>query len=231
MAVSELAGRYAEQLARLLPPGPLFQPNVGPNLKAVLEALALEFERVHGRVEQLLREQAPRSTSELLGDWERALGLPDNCAGSSSSTDVRRAAVLARLAVPGGNTRSDLVRLALTLGYPIDIEEHRPFRVGSRIGDRLNEVDAGWPWAFTVHAPVVTSRFFRAGSSSAGDALSTFSNAPLECNVRRVKPAQSPVVFAYDRAVHPAEYQPWGWYVVPPAIEVRAVFPPFVVQL
>lgn len=233
MALSpeELAELYADQLEALLPPGVLFKSPVGPNLRALLLAIADEFARAHGRVEQLLREQAPRTTSELLGDWERAVGLPDSCAEQSTSTDERRAAVLARLSVPGGTSAAALEALAIALGYTITLEEHRVFRIGSRIGDRLYGVEGGWPWTFTVHAPVVTARFFRVGSSSTGDPLATFSNAPLECNVNRVKPAHSHALFAYDQPVQPLDYQPWGWYVLPEPLVVRAVFPPYTVEL
>lgn len=231
MAVSELASRYADQLEQLLPPGRINKPRVGPNIRAVLEALGEEFARAHGRVDQLLLEQGPRTTTELLADWERVVGLPDGCAGASASVNVRRAAVLARLVSGGGQTRDALEALGLVLGFPITIEEHKVFRIGSRIGDRLYGVEGGWPWTITVHAPVATAQFFQAGSSSAGDPLSSFETSTLECNLSRARQAHSHVLFAYDQPVHPASYQPWGWYVVPEPLVVRALFPPYTVEL
>lgn len=231
MAVDELSVRYADELEQLLPPGSLFRSPVGPNIRALLEALAVEFARVHGRVEQLLAEQAPRSTSELLSDWERVLGLPDGCTNPSSATNIRRASVLGRIAVPGGQSRAAFIALGAALGFPISIEEHKTFRVGSRVGDRVYNVEGGWPWTFTVHAPVATAHFFRAGSSGSGDALATFDNSPLECAIARVKPAHAHVLFAYDQQVHPADYQPWGWYVVPEPIVVRTRFPRYTLEL
>lgn len=227
----DLATRYADALEELLPPGRLFQAPVGAVLRSVLEALAEEVARAHGRVERLLAEQAPRSTSELLPDWERVLGLPDSCSVVSSSVELRRAAVLSRVAVQGGQSRAVLAALALVLGYVITIEEHPTFRVGGRVGDRVYGVDGGWPWTFSVHAPVVTSFFFRAGASSAGDPLSTSGNEPLECAFARVKPAHAHLLFVYDLQAHPADWQPWGWHVVPQTLVVRAVFPPYTVAL
>lgn len=231
MDLNELAIRYADQLEALLPPGQLFRHPVGPNIRALLDGMALEFARYHGRVEQLLAEQAPRSTSELLGDWERVLGLPDNCAPLSSSTNIRRAAVLSRIAVQGGQTVESFTALAAALGFPIVIEEHPTFRVGSRVGDRVWNVEGGWPWTFTVHGPVRTAHFFHAGSSGAGDALSTFDNAPLECAISRVAPAHAHVLFSYDQHVAPATYQPWGWYVIPDPLLVQVQFPRYTVIL
>lgn len=230
MDLAELTRIYADQLEQLLPPGLLFRRPTGTNLRALLEGLAGEFARAHGRVDQLLLEQAPRTTNELLGDWERVLGLPDPCAVVPCCIDFRRAAVVARIATPGGSSLAVFQTLALTLGYPITIEEHPVFRVGSRVGDRVYGVAGGWPWAFTVHAPVVTSRFFYAGQSGAGDALATFGNEPLECTFARVKPAHSHVLFAYDQAPHPASYQPWGWYVFPAAIALEIHVPPYSVS-
>lgn len=231
MAVSELGRLYADQLEQLLPPGKINRPRVGTNLRALLEALGEEFARAHGRVDQLLLEQTPRTATELLADWERVVGLPDGCTGATASMAIRRAAVLARLVAGGGQSRDALEALAEALGFPISIEEHKVFRVGARVGDRVYGVDGGWPWTFTVHAPVATAQFFRAGSSSAGDPLASFENATLECNVARAKPAHAHALFAYDQQVHPADYQPWGWYVLPAPLVVRAVFPPYTVEL
>lgn len=223
--------QYADAFEQLFARGPLFDRPIGPNIRKVVEGLAIEFSRADARVAQLLREQSPRTTTELLPEWERELGLPDGCTDPSGSTDARRAAVLARLVARGGQSRAAFIAIAEALGYPITIEEHKVFRVGSRVGDRLNSVDAGWPWAMTVHAPIVTAQFFEAGSSSAGDPIATFENDPLECNFERVRQAHSHVLFAYDQAPHPADYQPWGWYVIPPPLVLQLLFPPFTLIL
>jgi len=225
MAVDDLTRQYADQLELLLPPGRLEAHPVGPNTRALIEAIAEEFARTHERVVQLAAEQAPRSTSEMISDWEKTLGLPDACVGGSNSIDERRAQIMSRLAVQGGNSRAATTALALALGYPITIEEHIVLRVGFRVGDRTYGVLGGWPWTFTVHAPVATARFFYAGSSGAGDPLSSFSNTPLECSIQRTAAAHAHVLFSYDQAPSPADYQPWGVYVIPEPLILRLVFP------
>jgi len=58
-------------------------------------ALTPEMERVEQRIQELLDELDPRTSVELLPDWERMLGLPDNCRGIIPSTlEQRRQAVI-----------------------------------------------------------------------------------------------------------------------------------------
>lgn len=231
MDVAELTLRYADMLAELAPRGLYSKMAVGPNLRRMLEALAAEFALGHGRVDDLLREQYPRTSVELLADWERVLGLPDNCGTPPATLEARRAAVLAKLIGPRGNSRVALEALALNLGYPITLEEFKVFRVGSRVGDRVYGVDGGWPWAFKVHAPVVTAFFFRAGSGSAGDPISYFDNSPLECTITRIKQAQAHPIFDYDQPPAPEDWQPWGRYVIPDVLDLKVEFPPWSLEL
>jgi uncharacterized protein YmfQ (DUF2313 family) len=70
---------YLSQLIGLLPPGDALPREPGSRLERLLSVPAGELARVDGRVEALLREADPARTTEMLVDWERALGLPDEC--------------------------------------------------------------------------------------------------------------------------------------------------------
>jgi uncharacterized protein YmfQ (DUF2313 family) len=70
---------YLSQLIGLLPPGDALAREPGSRLERLLSVPAAELARVDGRVEALLLESDPARTTEMLADWERALGLPDVC--------------------------------------------------------------------------------------------------------------------------------------------------------
>lgn len=73
------ASAYLSQLISLLPPGDALAREPGSVLERLLSVPAAELARVDGRVEALLTESDPARTTEMLADWERALGLPDIC--------------------------------------------------------------------------------------------------------------------------------------------------------
>lgn len=73
---------YLRQLQSLLPPGPAWPKDDGATLTRLFGALSSELARVDGRAWQLVEEADPRTTGELLADWERSAGLPDICSTS-----------------------------------------------------------------------------------------------------------------------------------------------------
>lgn len=190
---------YLRQMQALLPPGPAWPKDDDALLTRMLGALAAELARVDGRVRQLVDEDDPRIAAELLLDWERVAGLPDTCvalSGQNQSIAQRRAALVARLTMLGGQSKAYFIALAASLGYTVTITEFRPFRAGqSRSGD---PVATNWQFAWQVNAPLNTVTPFRAGNAVAGDQVNSWGNKLLECVLSRFKPAHTTVVFAYS---------------------------------
>lgn len=192
------ADAYTAQTLALLPPGDAWLAPPGSLMAALMEAYATVPARVHQRSADLLEELDPRTTAEMLADWEREVGLPDPCVGAGGSLVERRAALVARLTLLGGQSITFLTGLAAALGYQIEIEEHRPWRVGeSSVAEPLN--GPGWAYRITVHAPETTiTSEWTVGQSSVADPLRTWGNVRLECVIRRAAPAHVVVRFAYD---------------------------------
>lgn len=144
--------RYRDQILRLLPPGKLRLFDEG-NIHALVEACSVEPARIHERVEDLLREATPSRTSEMLADWEEALGLPDDCVQPTTMED-RVAAVVARFVGDGGHSTPEYLALARALGFDdatFTFEHFDAFRVGdSRVGDWLSNEE--WPWVVKIRA-------------------------------------------------------------------------------
>jgi uncharacterized protein YmfQ (DUF2313 family) len=217
VVVEALRLRYAAQGAKLLPPGPAWTRAEGTVLRKLLEGLAGLVGDVHERGLDLLDEADPRTTLELLPEWEAFLALPEPFQTLEPTVVLRRAAVLAKLTGVGGQTIAAFVALAQSLGYPItveEIEEFAPARIGDTIGART--WGAAWAFAWLVHAPQATPTFFRADESTAGEPLVAFGNELLEAAFERAKPAHTEVLFAYDQPW--LGYAPWTDHTPPAAV-------------
>lgn len=191
------AAAYARQLKALLPQGVAWNLQPESVLSKVMLALADELSRVDSRAVDLEREIDPRSTVELLIDWERILDLPDGCTPDGQTVEQRRAAVVAKYTQLGGQSRQFFIDVADALGYAITITEFRPFRAGiSTAGDPLTNTSA-WLHTWQVNAPAETIFYFRAGSGSAGEPLRNWGNEQLECVISDRKPAHTRVLFTY----------------------------------
>lgn len=184
---------HAELLKRLLPPGAydINAPLISIELKAdggVLDAAQIAADLI-------LSEADPRTTYHLLSDWERVLGLPDSCGGQQPTIALRRAAVVSKVTIRGGQSRAFFIALAAKLGFVITITEFKQYSVMSPVNAPL----CGWSWCFTwrVNAPLNTLRHFSV-MSGVSEPLSIWGNTLLECAINRFKPAHTIVQFAYS---------------------------------
>lgn len=186
---------YRDQLHALLPRGRVWTSDAESNLGRLLAAWGAEFATAEERAGALLAELDPRTTVEMIADWERMVGLPDPCTGSLDGLAQRRAAVFARLAELGAQTPAYYVSLAAALGYTVTISEFDAFTVGMTVGLPLYGSD--WQFAWQVNAPANSVSYFAVGQNVAGDPLATWGNVLLECVFQRAKPAHTVVLFAY----------------------------------
>ena len=121
---------HARAIAQLLPPGAALTRDPDTVLGKLMLGLAGETERLSNRTLDLIEEADPRTTVEMVGDWERILGLPSACGTPPDTLEGRRAAILARLLASGGSSRAALVALAAAMGEHIRIIERRPIQFG-----------------------------------------------------------------------------------------------------
>ncbi len=195
---------YLSQMRQLLPTGAAWNAPAGSNLVQLLAALAEEFARIDARAGQLIDEADPRTTLELLPDWERVLGLPDSCFKAPDNVSERRVALRQKITGIGGQSRAYFTELAARLGYFITIIEHRCARVGMLAGDLVNGED--WQFAWTVNVEpfegdLPTSADFFAYlkvGDEVGGRLRGFGAIDIECAIRRAAPAHTVVLFAYQ---------------------------------
>lgn len=188
------AADYLAQQQALLPQGAAWPREADATLTQLLNAFAEEFARIDGRALNLIEEADPRTTSELLADWERIAGLPDTCVTTSQTTAQRRAALVARLTTVGGQSAAYFIALALSLGFSITITEFQQHTVE----DDVNHPLYGQPWNFAwqVNAALDTVGYLTV-DDTVDDPLAWWGNDALECMINRLKPAHTLALFAY----------------------------------
>lgn len=109
--------------ADYLPGGRLFRAKYveNSNLRKLLYALAGEITRVQQKVEELSDEYYIINTTNLITEWEKALGIPDSCLTNTVTIEERRIQVEAKLARMNLNTKEDFIEMAALFGFTIDI--------------------------------------------------------------------------------------------------------------
>jgi uncharacterized protein YmfQ (DUF2313 family) len=186
---------YLAQLQALLPPGSALTRATDSDLTAILDVAAGELARVEARADVLIEEADPRTTSELLSDWEAVYGLPDPCLPLNAGITERRAALVARITGVSGQSQGFFIALAASFGVAVTITEFTVARAGMlRAGQPCNGL--AWAFAWRVNAPAIATIRFRAGSP-AGAVLQSAGSAILECLFARLKPAHTKAFFAY----------------------------------
>ena len=203
MATSGIKKRYHDLLKRLLPDGWAWEAknNKSSNIYKLLSGMTEEFARIDSRAMALLKESNPSTTFEMITDWERVFGLPDECSPNEALTlEQRRQRILQLLTTRGGQNKAFYQTLAANFGFDvgvIEVTDQPPFRAGQgRAGDRLT--NGTWRYAFIIQAPSDSVIRFRAGQSSAGDRLLLVQNTTLQCLIEKYKPAHAVAIFTFD---------------------------------
>jgi len=188
-----MPGRYSAQdytraLQNLLPTGIAWPRHINSVLSSVLRGIAYGFYKVDERAQTLIGGAFPATALDLLSEWEETLGLPDLCSISEADTiAARQNAIVGKLTIARGLSKSGFIQFAADFGYEITITEFRQARAGwSVAGDRLNGED--WPFTWMVTVPDVTYKVARAGSARAGDPLRSWGNKTLICLLDRYSP-------------------------------------------
>ncbi len=111
-------------LAAHLPIGGVFDAahESGTNFRALIEGLGGEYFRAEENIFDVCEEMDPQVTDDLLPEWERSVGIPDDCFSTAGDFDRRRQAVLLKVGGFRVQTEQDFIDLAAILGQTIEIE-------------------------------------------------------------------------------------------------------------
>jgi uncharacterized protein YmfQ (DUF2313 family) len=212
---------YQKMFLGLQPPGLAWSRRLQSNWAKLWGAGGDGFARLEEELHRLIREINPLYADALLEDWEAVTGLPDECTEPGEGKESRRAAVIAKLQRPGGQSIEFFLKFLAPFGDKIEIEEGYPPFLSevSAAYDRTWELETGimfdenggtyrdwyhgWAFVWTVIRTNHKGRRFRAGREGAGDPLVIWNvnageaDANLECRINQLKPAHTVVMFEY----------------------------------
>lgn len=184
---------FRAALQALLPRGAAWPRHEDAVLTRFLGALAARHGALHARVGDLSeRESFPPLTAELIGDWERALGLPDECSAELTLLEQRRAAVVARLTARLAPTPATIEAVSLAFGVRVSVVEFGVYNCEMDCEQPIT--DEAWAHAFQVWGSgrVVTDATCE---DDCERPLRAWSTLPHECAVRRLAPAHTVPLF------------------------------------
>lgn len=179
----------------LLPTGPVWPRDADAVQTQTIRPLIKGYTRNTARAVNLLSDAFPVEPVELLPEWESTLGLPDPCAGTSPTIQQRQQQVAARFIASGGQSVAYFVQVAAALGYEITITQFAPLKVGQVVGTPL--YGAAWAFAWQVNAPTFTIERFLVGRDAVGEPLAQWGNTVLQCELQRLAPAHTTLIFSY----------------------------------
>lgn len=91
----------------------------GKNLYRLIKSFSTAYEDLSAYICKLTVELNPYTTTEMISDWETAVGLPDPCFPSTSTIEERRSWVVFRLDKRRWSTAQDWKDLAELFGLEI----------------------------------------------------------------------------------------------------------------
>ena len=178
---------YHAQLQALMPQGDALTKELDTDLSNLLLALAEEFARFDARAQQLIEEIDPRTTTELIAEWERPTGLP-TCGEIGPTLSARRADVVQRLTSTASLTPQFLIDELAALGFTIAITEFEAFEAGfSQVGEELI-TEAGW-WFIDIETDEIAIFEAELGAFTVGEPLGAIIADTIDCHINRLKPA------------------------------------------
>jgi len=114
---------------------------VRARLGKILQAFASELTELESKIVQIINERVPGLSNELLPEWERDLGLPDECSELAPTQSERVAAVHAKYyGKYDGQSKDFYIQYVADLGGLITITDYtgstNVFRVDNSRVDR-----------------------------------------------------------------------------------------------
>jgi uncharacterized protein YmfQ (DUF2313 family) len=186
-------------LQALLPPGRALPRDPGARFTTLLEAIAAVLLATQLRFEALLIEWDPSRATNMLPDWERFLGLPDDCmAGLALTTQDRQRIAAQRLTEQGGQSIPYFIGLAEQLGEPgVTVTEFRPMNCNDDCNDALISEGDSFTWRVNIPHGAGEQRLMNC-NDNCNAALDMYQPSLVECPIRERKPAHTQVIFAYQ---------------------------------
>lgn len=117
--------QWTNAIMMQMPQGDIWSRDKTGALHAYVAGYAPRLQQAEDSADQLLSEMRPKSTQQLLVEWEAYLGLPE-CNLTNQTVEQRRNAVIEKYCRKGGLQAWSLEALAALLGFNIEVQEIFP---------------------------------------------------------------------------------------------------------
>jgi uncharacterized protein YmfQ (DUF2313 family) len=190
---------HRKSLADYLPNGNFFNGKNVPttNIFKLLLGLAYEFWRIESKLNEITEEYYIFQTTELINEWESAVGIPDDCFNANQTLSVRIQQVVAKLAL-SIDTAQSFIDLAALFGYECEIYSGADFGI----------YPLPYPWTYYASGTIARFTLIVYLSASVAPGVYPFPNLYpwpytsnttnlIECLFRAIKPANCDIIFEY----------------------------------
>jgi hypothetical protein len=96
------------------------------NFYKLLLGYAKEFVRMECAMIEAQQQQNPKNTTVFIEEWEKSLGIPDDCFSVTGTLAERRLNVVVKFALMNIQTKPDFIALAAIYGFDIEIVNFNP---------------------------------------------------------------------------------------------------------
>ncbi|MGV8870622.1 MAG: YmfQ family protein [Janthinobacterium svalbardensis] len=192
-------------LQKFLPSGAAWPRALTTVLSSLLESFAHGMAQMDFRLQELLTEINPSTSSSLLPEWEAFVALPDECCNlMSGSMEERQRLVVSRLTDVGSLSRAYFLQMATDLGYQdVAITEFRPTHCEMTCQAPLMDEQFRFLWKVNLPHQGDKHAIFRV-DSRCDERLDRYTFGALECQLMRLKPAHTQLIFTYKEVADEA---------------------------
>jgi uncharacterized protein YmfQ (DUF2313 family) len=193
--------QHRQALADFLPQGQAFGTKNIPdkNMFEFLMGLAKEFMRIENTINTIASQDDIQTTTLLIEQWERAVGIPDSCFSNTVSLEQRRTQVLLKLSVKA-DTRQSFIDIAAMFGYT-------PCIITNGTATGVYPLHYPWPYfaniteaAFTMYVDFPASKtnvVYPFTTAKYPWPYSDGVNNPVECFFNKIKMANVNIIYRY----------------------------------
>ncbi len=166
------------------------------NLYKFLRACAFSYLSLNGDIEAMFDELDPTTTEDLISEWEREFGIPDDCLDVAATLEERRNNIIAKIKMDGVTTVEDFEALADVFDIPVQVSpgydfSALPFILGESVlggSDIYFTMFVDFPESFDVN---------RLPFTLGVDKLGSFSSNIVQCLFDKLKPADVQAIYRF----------------------------------
>lgn len=189
--------QQADTIATQLPNDRLFEAKSikDTKLRKLLLGLGVELMRAEGKMNEIIEQYSLLTGEQLIEEWEKTVGIPDDCFDIASTIEQRRNNVLIKLAKMSASTEEGFINLALLFGFNITITTGYkagifPLCFPHNFFGTAKEARFTMFVDITTDEPSVFPLPFPINFSSGIDNI-------MECVLNKIKPANVRIIFRY----------------------------------